>query len=169
MIDLRDYARNKRPKEKTDVLTARLPVSTIQAFKELCDNLGLSVSEAIQLLVDGQLSSNGVRKNEDSTQKDIHIPSDEDEEDINVYKPIKTKPKKRTQTKAKRFNYTPWKIDGEVPCPICKEWISDKFSRHAQRKHGTTPEEIFTNEEYLVVVNEMIQQRKKEQSLSYME
>ena len=44
---LRTVLRNRRRKEKTEVLTARLPKSLYSEFKLHCDELGLSISEAV--------------------------------------------------------------------------------------------------------------------------
>jgi antitoxin component of RelBE/YafQ-DinJ toxin-antitoxin module len=52
---LTQYAKNRR-KEETTVITARLPNSIYDELKTYCDNLGLSINEAINLLVKTELA-----------------------------------------------------------------------------------------------------------------
>lgn len=153
MINLRDYARNNKSKEKTDVLTARLPVSKITAFKQLCDDLGLKVSEAIGLLVDDQLKQNRI-------QKEIEV----NKEDTNVYQPVSKKETSCIQTNTdSRFTLAKWKVDKSIPCPICKEWTSySNYARHTDSKHnGMTPQDVYTNEEYVKIADQMVKEQKE--------
>lgn len=60
MTYLKQFARNRRSKENTKVLTARLPESLYDEFQTYCNELGLSISEAICLLVDKEVSSTEV-------------------------------------------------------------------------------------------------------------
>ena len=46
MTYLEKFARNRRRREKTEVLTARIPESLYGDFKGYCDELNLSISEA---------------------------------------------------------------------------------------------------------------------------
>ena len=52
MTYLEQFARNRRRREKTEVLTARIPEGLYGDFKGYCDELNLSISEAVCLLVE---------------------------------------------------------------------------------------------------------------------
>ncbi|MDR4191063.1 hypothetical protein FO521_30670, partial [Bacillus pseudomycoides] len=53
---LEKYARNKRRKEKSEVLKERLPHNLYEDFKTYCDDLGLPISEAVCLLVEREMT-----------------------------------------------------------------------------------------------------------------
>jgi antitoxin component of RelBE/YafQ-DinJ toxin-antitoxin module len=54
---LKQFAKEpKKGKGETVVLTARLPESLYEDFKGYCDSLGLSISEAINLLVEQEMT-----------------------------------------------------------------------------------------------------------------
>ncbi|HDU1185823.1 TPA: hypothetical protein REU56_002933 [Listeria monocytogenes] len=55
MSYLEQFARNKKSKEETEVLTARLPKTLYGNFKNYCDDLGLSISEGVCLLVEKEM------------------------------------------------------------------------------------------------------------------
>ncbi|MCO0598508.1 amidase family protein [Peribacillus butanolivorans] len=48
MTYLEQFARNRRRREKTEVLTPRIPEGLYGDFKGYCDELGLSISEAVR-------------------------------------------------------------------------------------------------------------------------
>jgi hypothetical protein len=175
MSYLAKFAQTKG-KEKTKPMTFRLPESLHDDFTNRCNDLNIKVADALRLLVEREMSSslNGPESHLDTTPKqfvDKRLHNEDVElHNVTISKPNVDKPKRRTQTDTKRFNYTPWKIDGEVPCPICNKWLrSNKFARHVDTVHKMKTEEIFTDETHLQVTNKMVQQRKKEQSLSHME
>ncbi|MCM3791306.1 hypothetical protein M3221_23515 [Domibacillus indicus] len=162
MSYLEQFARNKRRKESSTVLTARLPDSLYGDFKERCDELGLSISEAIYLLVEREITADQKGAKEPAAYISEHIQNGE-EAATNTKPVIKHTVKMKTNTK--RFTTKLWKVDGELPCPICSSWSNAKsFSRHA-RKHNTTTQAVFTNEEYIKRANEMVRQRKAEQNM----
>lgn len=165
MINLHDYARNKRPKEKTEVLAARLPASAVKEFKELCGDLGMTVSEAVYLMVEDQLALKSGDVNENCLQKkfsDNKLLTNSLDDDKIVNKRVNKIVNKRKQpTGEKRFTVNNWKVDGEIPCPICKEWTNfSNFARHSKQRHeGMSTKEIFTNEEYVHIANEMLEKK----------
>ncbi|WP_046176241.1 ribbon-helix-helix protein, CopG family [Domibacillus indicus] len=157
MSYLEKFARNKRRKEPSTVLTARLPESLYEQFKEHCDELGLSISEAIYLLVQREITENmkfteGSPEYNDEYMKNNHAV-------VKNTDPI-IKHTGRGTVNTKRFTVKQWEVEGELPCPICGSWVgSSNFARHA-RQHNATTKEIFTNEEYLQEVRDMMQQKK---------
>src|SRR6476620_2975230 len=54
---LEQVAKNRRSKEKTDVLTARIPESLYNDFKDYCNHLGFSISQAVYLLVKREMTA----------------------------------------------------------------------------------------------------------------
>lgn len=161
---LERFARGPRGKERTEVLTARLPGSLYKAFKEYCDDLGLSISEAVYLLVDREMKGIESAKGEIATTIEYKTNDDVVDTNINVVDEKENIVKKNTirkKTNTSRFTMTKWRIDGELPCPICGEWRNaSNFSRHVKEQHNMTTEQIFTNEEYKEKVNAMVEERK---------
>lgn len=45
-----------------------------------------------------------------------------------------------------QFVTSPWKIKGQLPCPLCNTWLrASNFARHAKNTHeGETTESMFT-------------------------
>lgn len=65
------------------------------------------------------------------------------------------------EANTKRFTTTQWKVNGQLPCPICGEWkAAENFSRHA-KMHGMTTNRIFKSEEYEDKIKAMIETKKK--------
>lgn len=168
---LEQFARNKRGKEKSEVLTARLPVSLYSEFKKHCDELGLSVSEAVYLLVEREMKGN---ESQSTTNKyindyknDVNVNINSDDVVAATTETIKKvfKPKQiRRGTTTGRFTKTQWEVNGFLPCPICNEWLSgSNFNRHAKTNHDLTTETIFTSDEYKEKILAMIVERKANQ------
>ena len=161
---LEQFARGHRGKERTEVLTARLPASLYKSFKDYCDDLGLSISEAVYLLVDREIQ--GIESAESEIPATIEYKMNDDVvgKNTNVVDEEKRVVKKnsiRKRTNTSRFTMTQWRVDGELPCPICKEWRNaSNFSRHVKEQHSMTTEQIFTNEEFKEKVNTMVEKRK---------
>ena len=67
---IKQYARNKRSKENTIVLTARLPETIYNKFQSYCEEYGFSLSEAVNLLIQNEVKSieNDDKKNDDETK-----------------------------------------------------------------------------------------------------
>jgi antitoxin component of RelBE/YafQ-DinJ toxin-antitoxin module len=160
---LEQFARNTRRKEKSEVLTARLPQSLYSEFKAYCDELGLSISEAVYLLVEREMNSFDGVSNELATTKE-YIENDDvvvmnTETNTNIVDNVVKKKRNVTKSNTNRFTTKHWVVNGELPCPICNQWASSSnFARHA-KQHDSTTQAIFTNEEYLKRVKEMIEER----------
>lgn len=165
---LEQFAKDRRSKGKTEVLTARIPESLYKNFKDYCDNLGLSMSQAVYLLVKREMTAIETETQDDESELYTNVYKVNDDDDktnhsvvcsnTNVYKST-------TKSTTLRFTTKRWQVNGELPCPICGEWASSSnFSRHA-KQHGSNTHSIFTNETYLIKVNEMILERTKSLSL----
>lgn len=168
---LEQFAKNRRSTEKTEVLTARIPESLYKDFKDYCDDLGLSISQAVYLLVQREMTGIEAETQDDESPlyTNVYKTNDDDykknhsvvDSTTNVVKQTT----KRISTNTARFTTKKWQVNGELPCPKCGEWVSaSNFSRHA-KQHGSNTHSIFTNETYLIKVNEMIQERTKSLSL----
>ncbi|MGN4539304.1 hypothetical protein [Bacillus cereus group sp. MYBK74-2] len=161
---LKKYARNKRRKEKSEVLTARLPHSLYEGFKTYCDELGLSISEAVCLLVEREMTGENNAFDEVATTKEYINNTDSSEDEVKTNtKPTTNVVKKNTKeynSNTKRFTVKQWVVNDKLPCPICGEWkTAGNFLRHA-KTHGMTTEQIFTNEEYREKIELMVAELK---------
>lgn len=168
---LERFARGPRGKERTEVLTARLPASLYKEFKAYCDDLGLSISESVYLLVDREMKGMESAESEISTTIEYKMNNDVVAMNTNIVDKDASIVKKNTniskenterkQTNTSRFTTKGWWVDGELPCPICGEWKNAKnFSRHAKEQHSMTTEQVLTNEEYKEKANAMVKKQK---------
>lgn len=136
---LKNYARmiNKEP---TEVTSVRIPKSLHRSFKKHCENYGLGIAEAINILIRNELG--------DAHKQYLH----EDESNKIQEKlpqkspsPQKVAPKSSPRKQSGRFLTTEYQVDGDLPCPICGEWKSStNFARHVKTNHKKTTQEIFT-------------------------
>lgn len=162
---LEQFARKRRSKEKSEVLTARLPQSLYSEFKQYCDDLGLSISEAVCLLVEREIKGFDGVSSELSTTKEYikndDVVAENTEANTNVVNEVVERKRNASKANTSRFTTKQWMVKGELPCPICNQWVSaSNFSRHA-KQHNSTTQEIFTNEENLKRVQEMIEERNR--------
>lgn len=158
---LKEFAKNRRKKEKTEVLTARLPKSLYAEFKGYCEGLDLTISEAICLLVKYELA-NGMDSSvsEVASTNEYAMIQNANHNEIVIDSKINTKNK--TKSKTNRFTTTQWQVDGQLPCPCCGLWVNaSNFSRHA-KQHVTTTQDIFINEKFREKISAMIQAKKAE-------
>lgn len=167
----------KRKKEETTTITARVPNGKYNSFKNYCDDLGLSINEAINLLINVELKEASKNNNiviqdeqhdlnqvtiDDVINDELELNND-DEAKVNTKKNIEVKAKKNTTSNTEgRFTTKQYQVNGELPCPICGNWENaSNFNRHA-KKHATTSKDIFTNEKYIEKVSAMIEARKEQ-------
>lgn len=140
---LKNYARTTH-KEPTEVTSVRIPKSLHKSFKKHCENYGLGIAEAINILIRNELG--------DAYKQHLH----EDELDkLQEKQPKKSSspqkvtpkspPRSQTNRNPGRFLTTQYRVEDELPCPICGEWKSHtNFARHVKSNHGKTTQEIFT-------------------------
>lgn len=149
------YARQSKTKEPSKVLPIRLPESIYEHFRQLCDELGLSMSEAGFLLIREELedslyneTTNEVAVTTERIQKSIHHEGT----------PYTKNDTGKLSSFSTRWTSIAYEIENELPCPLCHHWYSKaNFSRHAKNHNTTTKELLESNEE---VVNTMINERK---------
>ncbi|TKI98158.1 hypothetical protein FC699_05345 [Bacillus wiedmannii] len=157
---LEQFARNRRRKEKSEVLTARLPHSLYAGFKTHCDDLGLSISEAVCLLVEREMTGLDNTFDEVATTKEYINNTDSSEDEVKTNTNAVKKNTRKNNPNTTRFTVKQWEVNDKLPCPICGEWkASGNFSRHA-KTHGITTEQIFTEERYREKIELMVAELK---------
>jgi antitoxin component of RelBE/YafQ-DinJ toxin-antitoxin module len=113
MSYLEKYARNQEAK-KTEIITIRTTKELKEAFARHCASLGLSIGEAINILIEREMKEAGASS-----------------------EPLPKQAKKQ-------YTLNQLAVGGKLPCPICNGWFSRaNFNRHAKTKHGMTTKEIF--------------------------
>lgn len=128
---LERYARRTTVGKRSKVIRTRLPEDLYDRFKAHCEQLGLTISEGVFLLIREEVE----RKNHEmttnvgqSTTSRLHW----------------TTPKPRRST-GDRFTTIPFVVNGRLPCPICKTWPEKQknISRHMREMHNSTTEEVY--------------------------
>ncbi|MFP8644893.1 hypothetical protein ACLHWY_25430 [Priestia aryabhattai] len=149
------YARQSKRKEPSKVLPIRLPESIYDRFRQRCEELGLSMSEAGYLLIKEEVEDvlyNPYTNEVGATIEPLSLPIQK--EHHSTTKGTLGKP----FLSSTRWTSTPYEVENELPCPLCNQWYSKaNFSRHA-KKHDITTREILESHEE--IVNQMIQSRK---------
>ena len=165
---LEGFARNRRSKEKTEVLTARLPKSLYKDFKNHCDELGLSISEAVCLLVDREMTTNDSRNEVAATLEMAEVTTNDVEAKQSVVEANTKKsiaPRKKSSSNTSRFTTNQWKVNDMLPCPICGIWENNKnYSRHLKKKHdeNLTTQMVFSEITYSEKIESMVAEKRKE-------
>lgn len=163
----------EREKEKTKTFSFRLPESLHTAFTSRCDDLNIKVADALRLLVEREMSS-VISSPESHLETNPPTSANERPQNANkelpkvneslqpVNKPIAKKRARPSRGSGIRFNYDQWKVEGDVPCPVCREWKrSNKITRHIREVHEMDSKEVFSNEEYVQIANNMVKERKE--------
>lgn len=145
------YARQSKRKESSKVLPIRLPESIYTQFRQRCEELGLSMSEAGYLLIKEEIND-GIyttyTKEVAATTEPIHPPIQKEHHSTT----------QKAYLPSTRWTSTPYEIDNELPCPLCHQWYSKaNFSRHAKHHQLTTREILESHED---IVEQMIQSRR---------
>lgn len=150
---LERFARKKE--NRTETVTARLDPGTHRKFKELCNKLGLTVSEAVALLVEKEVrgSADPTIRATQNEHEDIHY-DDKDTHDehggIQRYtpppRPKQKPPRPQRPGTGGRFTTQPFVVDGRLPCPICGTWPERQanIARHMRDIHESTTKEVYT-------------------------
>ena len=151
---LQQFAK-KRKKEQTTVITARLPNSKYNLFKKYCDDLGLSINEAINLLIEAELKEVDIIIQNEADVNQVTI---DDVINESEYVEEKVNTKVNTKVSEKRFVYEPYmNHENKVACPICEKFYSkSNYVKHAKQQHEMTSEELLTSEIYQDKIKEMI-------------
>lgn len=140
MSILKRYAKDTI-KEPTEVLTTRVPRSIYNQFKKHCEQYGLSLAEATAILIKTELGASYKAPSHEDVSKPI-----QKEVPIQTSSLQAVSPKKQQRSNnTGRFVTTEYRVEDELPCPICGEWKSHtNFARHVKTNHGKTTQEIFT-------------------------
>lgn len=158
---LDQFARNKRDKEKSEVLTARLPKNLYDAFKGRCEELGLSISEAVYLLVEQEIEGIQANKNTIVHSNDESVICEVYNENEHETKPITEEKQNDSKVYTKRFITKQWQVESKLPCPVCDKWVvANNFSKHA-KTHGSTTVAIFTSDQYQNKITAMVAEEIK--------
>ncbi|MGN2275063.1 hypothetical protein [Priestia megaterium] len=149
------YARQSKRKEPSKVLPIRLPQSIYNRFRQRCEDLGLSMSEAGYLLIKEEVEDAlyTVYTNEVAvTTEPLQTPIQKEA------RPTTEVITRKPSLPSTRWTSTPYEVENELPCPLCNQWYSKaNFSRHAKHHNSTTREIL---ESYQEIINQMIQRRK---------
>lgn len=168
---LEQFVRIKKGKGKNVTTTVKLPEETFYTLRNYCDNLGITLTEAIYLLVERELKEAGSNNIQQHTKyKEINHeiaatiqPNTEYEEEHTPHIQQNTTKRSSSTSSSIRFNTTEYVINEELPCPICEKWVSrGNYSRHA-KGHDLTTQEIF--ELHQDKTKEMVQHRKEALSM----
>lgn len=162
---LKKYAK-KPTVPRSKPISSKLSEKEYRDFVDYVKSLGLKVSEGIRLLIleeiyNGEQSNSkpmftktNQRYDKSSTKK---ISLDENE----LQKKTKVNPRKAA-VYLKKF-----KIDGKLPCPICKTWTSAAHfkQRHAEKHEGKGVDSAIFLAKHediaLQMVDQLIDQQKK--------
>lgn len=141
----------------TGYLGARVPAQLEKDFKQYCDNLKITVADALRLLVENELNSSGQKNPAGApvaekggqlvgTKADTLIIDEYATADkaARPSMPLPAGPQTKTNNIGGRFTVKQWQRNGLLPCPICGEWKSHaNFARHAKTEHNSTTKELF--------------------------
>lgn len=163
---LERFARKRENRSET--ITARLDPDTHKRFKEHCDRLGLTLSEAVALLVEaevrGEVREPGAIRTTKTTQTEVTNTLDDDK-NIQRYTPTprpKVQQPRRSGGAGGRFTTKPYVVNGRLPCPICETWPERQanISRHMREIHDRTAEEVY--KAHMDKVREMVAKARGE-------
>lgn len=146
--------RRKAPEgRRSATLKARLPEDLYQKFQQYVNDLGLTMSEAVYLLIERELHGPQVGTTREPT-------ATMSEGAMTTPRPRRTTPR-ATGGPGGRFTVAPWDVGGYVPCPICETWISrSNIARHARQFHDKTTQELI--EENKDKADEMAQRAREQ-------
>lgn len=140
---LKQFARKKK-ETREKVITGRLSSDVYDQFKRYCNGLGLTMSEALALLVEREIHKDGKGihdedkriRNEDKRIRNEDMPD----------KKVKTGGHKTKQSIRKRFTTKEFVVNGRLPCPICETWPERQanIARHMREVHNSTTQKVYT-------------------------
>jgi antitoxin component of RelBE/YafQ-DinJ toxin-antitoxin module len=119
-MSLKQYAKKKK-KEKTSVITARIPQTMLEKFKEYCDDLDITINEAINFLIKNELENEYKEYTEsiqtvvESDDENVFKPETEEEESISFIPHIRTHDTHEVINPEERYNNEPIAWDTDDP------------------------------------------------------
>jgi hypothetical protein len=138
-LSLRKYAR-PRKENLTEQYTVRLTKADAELFEAYCREINISPAEAFRLLVQEELQREGLEYTNQEvsvdTQDEVKIESTETLSDIKKTSRKSLKKSSRAKGEVSKF-LAGLRIEGQLPCPVCKTWSSaGHFSGRHAKKHG---------------------------------
>ena len=134
---LERYARRATVGRRDKVIRARLPGDLYERFRDHCTRLGLTISEAVFLLIRDEVD----RPGPGGGRKDYMEGPERRTEGHTVATP---RPQAIRTRRSRRFVVAPYVVDGMVPCPECKTWVSrSNISRHMRDLHDSDTETVY--------------------------
>lgn len=138
-MSLKKYARPKRS-QLTKQYTVRLSERDAELFESYCRDLNLTPAEAFRFLVLEELESEGLASTNQVGSENIPLDAKTDSPKIlnDVKKTPRRTVKKSSRAKNEESEFlAKFRIEGQLPCPICNSWSSAGHfrGRHAA-KHG---------------------------------
>lgn len=125
---LKKFAKEGDREIKNKAFTIKVPKSFFEDFRDYIRSLGLSMNEAVYLLMQKELQDAKDKTKSDKKSKQVMIGEVEKKKRISG-----------------RFTVDRWLIDDHLPCPLCQKWYNRKnYSRHAKTVHNMTTEELLT-------------------------
>lgn len=135
---LERYARRTEAGKRDKVIRTRIPTDLYDRFKAHCDRLGLTISEAVFLLIRDEVDRPGPESRwKDYTEVAVSRTIDHTE--------TTPRPRPRRSSSGGRFTTIPFVVNGRLPCPICQTWPERQknISRHMREVHNSTTEEVY--------------------------
>lgn len=155
---LKNYARTTY-KEPTEVTSVRIPKSIHKSFKKHCEQYGLGIAEAINILIKNELGDTYKQPDYEDVSNKLQEQLPKKSSSPQKVTP-KSPPRSQTNSNTGRFLTTQYRVEDELPCPICGEWKSHtNFARHVKGTHSKTTQEIFT--EYHEKAISMVKARRE--------
>lgn len=124
----------KEVSKKGKLIGAKVTQEEYDLFNLRCEELGLSVSDALRIFVQSEIKNveQNVKQNSEQNVKQ------EDKQEVKQEDKQKVKP----SVKQGRFNLKEYSKGGKTPCPSCNTWVTTgNYSRHC-KTHDTTSEQL---------------------------
>lgn len=137
-MTLERYARRTKVGKRSKVIRTRIPEDLYERFKTHCNRLGLTISEAVFLLIKDEVD----RPSHEIATAIAH-------ENYNVATSVgqmtTPRPRRSSKNEEGRFTTIPYVVNGRLPCPICGTWPEKQknISRHMREVHNSTTEEVY--------------------------
>ena len=178
MSIIKKYSRKVDNEPKLHPITTRVTNEEYTSFDNLCKENGYTLSEGLRLLVKQELNSldQDVAESTETYSAPRRAPQAARRRTATKVNTPHSIPVKVVASKAptdpdgpkviekkqgrKRFVSIPWRIEDDLPCPLCDLWISaSNYARHARSFHESTTETLLTTFE--AKANQMVEDRKR--------
>lgn len=144
---LKKLSRKSDKEVKNKAVSTRVTEKEFEAFSDLCDSTGFTMSEALRLLILQEINELDLQvKTKDIQTFTESKPSSSQSKQLssNDKQKLLTVNNRKQISNSNRFTTKKWVVNDRLPCPICNAWLSaSNFSRHA-KEHNMTSQAIFT-------------------------